>query len=47
MSAMHAIMDAIGLASLFAAAGYAVLALTAMLIWRLQNRTKVPVRLPP
>jgi len=47
MSAIHAIMDSIGVACLAAAAGYAVLALTAVLIWRLQNRTKAPVRLPP
>src|SRR5690348_11027448 len=47
MSATHAIVDAIGLACLAAAAGYAVLALTAVLIWRLQNRAKAPVSLPP
>jgi ceramide glucosyltransferase len=47
MSAIHAIMDVIALASLAAAAGYAVLALTAVLIWRLQNRTKASASLPP
>ena len=47
MSSIHSLLGAIGLVSLAVAAGYALLALVAVLIWRSRQGVKPTVRLPP
>ena len=47
MSSIHSLLSAIGLISLAVAAGYALLALIAVLIWRSRLDAKPPGRLPP
>src|SRR5580704_19594103 len=47
MSSIHSLLSAIGLISLAVAAGYALLALVAVLIWRSRQGVKPGVRLPP
>lgn len=47
MPLIHALVAIIGLASLALASGYAVLALVAVLAWRLQRPAKPPPRLAP
>jgi ceramide glucosyltransferase len=47
MSSFHSLLSAIGLISLAVAAGYALLALVAVLIWRSRQGAKPPARLPP
>jgi ceramide glucosyltransferase len=47
MSSIHSLLSAIGLISLAVAAGYALLALVAVLIWRSRQGAKPPSRLPP
>ena len=47
MSSIHSLLSAIGLISLAVAAGYALLALVAVLIWRSRQGAKPPGRLPP
>jgi ceramide glucosyltransferase len=47
MSSIHSLLSAIGLISLAVAAGYALLALVAVLIWRSRQGAKPPARLPP
>ena len=47
MSSIHSLLGAIGLISLAVAAGYALLALAAVLIWRSRQGVKPTVRLPP
>ena len=47
MSSIHSLLSAIGLISLAVAAGYALLALVAVLIWRSRQGVKPTVRLPP
>jgi len=47
MSSIHSLLSAIGLISLAVAAGYALLALIAVLIWRSRQDAKPPGRLPP
>jgi ceramide glucosyltransferase len=47
MSSIHSLLSAIGLISLAVAAGYALLALAAVLIWRSRQGAKPPGRLPP
>jgi ceramide glucosyltransferase len=47
MSSIHSLLSAIGLISLAVAAGYALLALIAVLIWRSRQGAKPPGRLPP
>jgi len=47
MSSIHSLLSAIGLISLAVAAGYALLALIAVVIWRSRQGAKPPARLPP
>jgi ceramide glucosyltransferase len=47
MSSIHSLLSAIGLISLAVAAGYALLALVAVLVWRSRQGAKPPGRLPP
>lgn len=47
MSSIHSLLSAIGLVSLAVAAGYAVLALLAVLIWQGRAGSKTSVKLPP
>jgi ceramide glucosyltransferase len=47
MSSIHSLLSAIGLISLAVAAGYALLALVAVLIWRSRQGAKPPAPLPP
>jgi len=47
MSAIHSLLAVMGLASLSVAAGYALLALIAVLVWRTRDRIQTSVKLPP
>ena len=44
---VHSMLTTVGLASLAVAAGYALLALAAVLVWRARERGRKPTRLPP
>jgi ceramide glucosyltransferase len=47
MSSIHSLLSAVGLIGLAVAAGYALLALAAVLIWRSRQGSRPSVRLPP
>jgi ceramide glucosyltransferase len=47
MSSIHSLLSALGLISLSVAAGYAVLALLAVLIWQSRGSVKTAMKLPP
>lgn len=47
MSSIHSLLSAIGLISLAVAAGYALMALVAVLVWRSRAGAQPPARLPP
>ena len=47
MAPLHSLLCSLGLASLTVAAGYAMVALVAVLIWRSRGRTRTSLKLPP
>lgn len=47
MASIHSLLSGLGLIGLIVAAGYAVLALLAVLIWQARSGTKTAVKLPP
>jgi ceramide glucosyltransferase len=47
MSSIHSLLSAIGLISLVVAAGYALLAVLAVLAWKIRGGTKTNAKLPP
>jgi len=47
MAEIHSLLSAIGLVSLGVAAGYALMALIAVLVWQSKQGPKPPGRLPP
>ncbi len=47
MSSIHSLLSVLGLISLAVAAGYAVLALVAVLVWQSRGAVKAPLKPPP